>query len=69
MTKIICDADDRIHRSKRPLRTWKKRNGDKCYRCTLEAISIGRIFDIDGDVYNLFCEEKVMCKDYEPIEN
>ena len=69
MTKIICDADDCIHRSKRPLRTWMKSNGDKCYGCTLEAITIGKIYDPDGDIYNVFGEEKVMCKDYEPIEN
>ena len=69
MTKIICDADDCIHRSKRPLRTWKKSNGDKCYACTLEAIYIKRIFDPDGDLFNLLCEEIAVCKDYEPIEN
>ena len=68
MAKVICNMKCK-HRSKKPLRTYKYRSGEKCYGCTLDAISVSRIFDPDDYVVEVV-EEKNMaqCSCYEPIE-
>ena len=69
MAVVTCTMNC-IHRSKRPLRKWKRKSGEKCYGCTLEAITISRIYDPDKDVFNLVGEEKMArCANYEPIES
>lgn len=69
MAVITCKMKC-IHRSKRPLRKWIRKSGEKCYGCTLDAVTISRICDPDGDVYNLLGEnEMAHCANYEPIES
>ena len=68
MAKVICNMNCK-HRSKRPSRTYTTRDGRKCYGCTLDVISINRIFDPDNYVIQVI-EERDMarCLYYEPIE-
>ena len=69
MAKVICNMDCK-HRSNRPLRTYRSRDGKKCYGCTLDAISVTRIFDIDGDIESMISEDNMAhCADYEPMED
>lgn len=71
MAKVICNMTKCKHRSKRPMRSYIKKSGEKCYGCMLEAIDISRIFDPDGDVNTLLGEtEMAHCLDYEtePVE-
>lgn len=57
------------HRSKRPLRKWRNKNGSQCYECRLEYVKISRVFDMDGDIYAVAGEENMArCAFYEPIE-
>lgn len=69
MAVVICTLDCK-HRSKRPLRKWKRKSGDECYGCTLEAVTISRMWDPDGDAHALLGEESMArCANYEPIED
>ena len=68
MTKIICNVDCQ-HRSKMPLRSYTKRNGEKCYGCSLDAVSISRIFDPDNYVVEVVGEGNMaVCMYYKPVE-
>lgn len=67
MARVICNMTDCVHRSKRPLRKWRYKNGVRCYGCTLETIGVSRIFDPDGDVEAMAgIENMARCADYEP---
>lgn len=56
------------HRSKRPLRSYIKKSGEKCYGCTLDAISILRITDPDNYVVEVVDEKNMAaCAFYDPI--
>lgn len=69
MTKIICDMVKCKHRSKRPLRSYIKKSGEKCYGCTLDAISISRITDPDDYVVEVVDEKNMaVCACYKPID-
>lgn len=69
MAKVICNMVHCKHRSKRPMRSYKKRSGEKCYGCMLDAVDITRIFDPDGDAERLLGETNMAyCLNYEPVE-
>lgn len=69
MAVVTCTMNC-IHRSKRPLRKWKRQSGEKCYGCILETITISRIWDPDGDAHCLLGEEGMArCANYKPIES
>lgn len=69
MPKVICDMVKCKHRSKRPLRSYIKKSGEKCYGCTLDAISILRITDPDNYVVEVIDEKNMAsCADYDPID-
>lgn len=38
------------NKSKRPLKKYETTDGKACYGCTLDYISINKIFDADGDI-------------------
>ena len=68
MAKVICGMNCK-HRSKKPLRTYKYKSGDKCYGCTLDAIPVSRISDPDEYVVEAVGEENMAhCLCYEPVE-
>ena len=62
MAKVICNIGNCKHRLRKPLRTYKRRDGKRCYGCELHAISVSLKFDPDLDVCIASCD------DYEPIE-
>ena len=65
MTVVACRMDCK-HRSKRPLRKYKYKDGSKCYACTLEGITITHNF---GEVKAVAGERNMaMCNNYEPLE-
>ena len=68
MTTIICRSDKCPYRSKKPLRKWVFTTSDgkthKCYGCTLDAITLGPMFDCDGEVYGLYGYTPVECEEY-----
>ena len=70
MATVICDVQDCIHRSRRPLKKWKYSNGVPCYGCKLPTIRVSLIFDPDG-----YCETVIgrtnmaHCSDYTPTED
>ncbi len=68
MAKVICSMNCK-HRSKRALRTYRYKSGERCYGCTLDVIDISRMFDPDLYVVKVV-EEKNMarCSQYEPLE-
>lgn len=69
MAKVICNMTKCKHQSKRPMRSYIKKTGKKCYGCMLDKIDISRIFDPDGDVKMVLGEtEMAHCLDYEPAE-
>ena len=68
MAKVICNMNCK-HRSKKPLRTYKYKSGDRCYGCTLDAICVSRIIDPDDYVVEVVDEENMAhCAYYEPME-
>lgn len=68
MAKVICGMNCK-HKSKKPLRTYKYKSGERCYGCTLDAISVSRIFDPDEYVVEVVGEENMaQCVHYEPIK-
>lgn len=68
MAKVICQMNCK-HRSKRPMRNYKFKSGGRCYGCTLDAITILRIFDPDDYVVHAVGEENMgSCIHYEPID-
>lgn len=70
MATLICDIEDCVHRSKRPLRKWHYRDGRKCYGCRLESVVINRIFDMDGEAEEIFGRENTaICANYKPKED
>lgn len=69
MNTVICSMSDCVHRSSRPLRKWKYRNGEPCYSCKLDSIGISEIHDPDGDCEATIGKENMAhCADYEPKE-
>lgn len=68
MAKVICKMECK-HRSKRPMRSYKYRDGSKCYGCKLDVIDISRVFDPDGYAEQVLGESCMAhCIYYEPIE-
>ena len=68
MAKVICDMKCK-HRSKRPLKTYIRKNGLLCYGCMLDAVSILRIVDPDDYIIECIGEENMaICANYEPLE-
>lgn len=66
MAKVICSMTDCVHRSKRPMRKWKYTNGAKCHGCTLDFVTVSRVFDTDGDIEALAGSENMAhCDHYE----
>lgn len=66
MADLVCDMDC-IHKSKRPLRKWRNKDGSECYGCSLKHVAIDRISDPDGEVGNAVGEESMACCTcYEP---
>lgn len=49
MADLICSMACK-HRSKRPSRKWRHKDGRPCYACTLNYVYISRVFDMDGDI-------------------
>lgn len=67
MADLICSMPCK-HRSKRPLRKWKNKDGSPCYGCRLEYVKISRVFDLDGDIFAVAGEENMAhCIFYEPL--
>lgn len=67
MAVLICDAPCE-HRSKRALRSWKRKAGGKCYGCSLDAVVISRVFDPDGDITAVAgVENTAVCSRFKPI--
>lgn len=67
MAKVICNMTDCVHRSKRPLRKWRYKSGARCYGCTLETVSVSKVFDPDGDIEaTAGIENTARCSCYEP---
>lgn len=50
MADLICDMADCKHRSKRPLKKWRSKDGSRCYGCTLQYIITNCVVDPDGDI-------------------
>lgn len=53
MTNVVCTMEDCIHRSKRAMRRFQFKDGRKCYKCTLEFITIkdqgyDEVFEVAG---------------------
>lgn len=67
MTDVICTMDDCIHRSKRPMRKYKMRNGSKCYKCTLDNILV--INQTTTEIEELYSKEFPCCIRYEKSED
>jgi len=68
MADLICSMACK-HRSKRPLRKWKKKDGSPCYGCSLKYVNISRAFDWDGDIYAVAGEKNMArCVFYEPLD-
>lgn len=69
MAKVICNMFDCKHISKRPMRSYVKKSGGKCYGCTLDVINVHKIFDTDDYVVDAVGKENMaQCGNYEPIE-
>lgn len=69
MSTVICSMSDCVHRSSRPLRKWKYRDGRPCYGCKRKSIGIAEISDPDGDCEATIGKENMAhCADYEPKE-
>lgn len=67
MTNVECNMEDCIHRSKVPMRKFIKNNGSKCYKCTLDLISIRN--EAEQDAYDLLGKELPCCNKYERKED
>ena len=70
MTSLICNMENCIHRSKYPLRKWKRKYDDeKSDGCMRTYITISEIYDPDGDAEGLIGRENMaICAFYEPME-
>lgn len=67
MANLICAMSDCKHRSKRPLKKWKHKDGSKCYSCLLRYTVITEVFDADGDIEAVAGRENIAhCINYEP---
>lgn len=67
MATVICNMADCIYRSKRKLKKWIHRDGEPCYGCTREVISVCRPFDPDGDIAAISGEGNMAkCAHYKP---
>jgi len=61
---------DCVHRSKRKLKKWVRKDGEPCYGCTLDVITIRRVYDPDGDIAIVSGEENMAtCAHYKKIDN
>lgn len=68
MAKVICSMNCK-YRSKRPLRNYRYKSGERCYGCVLDVINISRMFDPDLYIVEVVGEENMArCSKYEPLE-
>lgn len=63
MTDIICNMEDCVYRSKKPMKKFIKKNGEKCYKCTLRFIQIRDESELE--LYDLIGKELPCCDRYE----
>ena len=63
MANVICDMEDCIHRSNKPMRNYIKKNGKYCYKCTLAVINIQ-----NESTNELFDKKFPCCKNYQKME-
>lgn len=69
MATVICAMTDCVYRSKRKLKNWVRRDGEPCYGCTLDAITVRRVYDPDGDIKRVAGEENMAsCAHYKKRE-
>lgn len=69
MATVICFVPDCKHRSKRPLKKWRLKSGERCYGCTLEVTAVAETFDPDGDIHAVGGPDvHTHCANYEPEE-
>lgn len=69
MADLICDMGDCKHKSRHPLRKWRKQDKSPCYSCTLDFVVIAKVFDPDGDIEAVASRENMAnCCFYEPIQ-
>ena len=61
MATVICNMVDCVYRSKRKLKKWVRRDGEPCYGCTLNVITVRRVFDPDGDIARVAGEDNMAC--------
>ena len=67
MADLMCSMSDCVYLSKRPLRKWRGKHGEKCYGCSLKYIVISKTFDPDGDIEAVAGLEKMAnCSFYKP---
>lgn len=68
MATVICKNDKCPYRSKRPLKKYffvtKDGKKYKAYGCKLDAITVGPISDLDGDINNLLGYIPNECEEY-----
>ena len=68
MAKVICNMNCK-HRSKHPMRLYRRKDGGKCYGCKLDAISITEIFDPDNYIAQVIDEQNMAhCLYYDPVD-
>lgn len=68
MADLICSMICK-HRSKRPLRKWRNKDGSPCFGCSLKYVKISRVFDMDGDICAVAGEGNMAhCAFYEPLD-
>lgn len=65
----MCDMEDCKYRSKRKLKGWKCADGQPCYGCTRQYVSIKKVFDADGEIEAVAGRENMAhCPHYETEE-
>lgn len=69
MANVICLVTDCKYRSKRPLKKWRFRSGERCYGCALDVMTVTETFDPDGDIHEVGGPDvHTHCVNYEPEE-
>lgn len=68
MSKVVCLMNCK-HRSKRPMRNYKSKSGERCYGCSRDVIVVSRMFDPDNYIIEVVGEENMgRCLYFEPVE-
>lgn len=69
MSTIVCLKSDCPYRSKRPLRKFRLRSGEKAYGCTLPVLALRGMYDPDGAVRAALGYNPCECVDYRQIQH